>query len=846
MDASTNSTTSSTSLFGDSFLNFGLILIVASLTIFCGFEWIGAGNQDEGFATFLIHYGLFFLFFLGIMARRNPETKKRVKFSRLDYNILLLILGNISAYALNRILPVFYESVDWLTAYLVLLNGALLFFAIRKERAPDVVNHLMVAIIGSGVLFSIYQAIYIFPIYGFTVMSFWFFGISLHALIPIWYFFISIKVLKKYTAASNLYQYAIIAGITIPALLTMGFAFRFHQVNQQFQLAYAQEKSPFYNQDLPAWVNASKDIPTGRMTERVLKSGIYYNVLRDDHFAFGIDGIGRMNVKMKHDPLIVVGALVSGSLEIPRTERSRLLKTMYNQRHETDPRLWRGDNLSTSSIETNVRIYPAYRLAYTEKNLTINNNNSWKNNQQEALYSFYLPEGSVVTSASLWIEGEEQKAILTTRAKADSAYQTIVGRERRDPLLLHWQEGNRISVRVFPCTPKADRKFKIGITSPLEFDGEQLTYQNIDFEGPNWQFANETIRVKADDEPTGFSAALGFYEKEGYWEYEGRYRPDWTVSCDALPLNTTPFYFDGQAVQLTEWHPKLDRFQPKKIYLDLHNGWSKRTINRLMDTHPEAEFYVYNNRFIQLNSKNKKSLLNKLLGHNYSLFPFYDLPQEDDLLVVTHQGRLSPALDDLKKTEFYKKTSLGLSERENTIPVFHIGTNPTPYLKTLRELRFLHYVEGEERQLNKYLEQYTFPQDNEKNYQVYLRPAKVQLTKTPVPNPPASTAPDHLWRLYAYNNVMRGIGRDYFRKDQPWQKQIEEAEAAYVVTPISSLVTLETQVDYDRFDIKRSDKTLGNANLGGGGAVPEPYEWMLIIFGLLMAGWVWIGKFTGR
>lgn len=816
------------------------------MTIFCGVEWVGTGNEENMFGAFILHYGFFLVFFFGLLLRRDPEKGKRVRFSRLNYNILLLILGNISAYALNRLLPVFYDSVDWLTAYLFIFNGALLFFAIRKEREPDVINHLLVAIIGSGLLFSIYQAFYIFPIYGFTAITFWFFGISLHALIPIWFIVISIKVLKKYAAVSNLYQYAIIAGITIPALLTMGFAYRFHQVNQQFKLAYAEEKSPFYNQDLPAWVNASKNISTGRMTERVLKSGTFYNVLRENHFALGIDGIGRMNVKMKHDPLIVVGALVSGSLDIPYSERTRLLKTMYNQRHETDPRLWRGDNLSTTSIETNVRLYPAHRLAYTEKNLTIQNDNSWVNNQQEALYSFYLPEGSVVTAASLWIEGEEQKAILTTRAKADSAYQTIVGRERRDPLLLHWQEGNRISVRVFPCTPKSERKFKIGITSPMDYDGEKLTYKNIDFEGPNWMLANETIQIKADDQPSGFSAALGFSEQDGYWRYDGRYRSDWSVSCDAVPLNTTPFYFDGQAVQLTEWTAKTTQFKAEKIYLDLHREWSKRTVNSLLKAHPDKEFYVYNNQFIKLDSKNKKDLLGRLLRHNYSLFPFYELPKEDNIIVITHQGLLSPALDDLKKTSFYKKTSQGLTDRKGAIPVFHIGSSPNPYLKTLRELRFLHYTEGSTKALNNYLKQNTFPKSNEDDNDVFLRPAKVQLTKTAAPNPVATTAPDHLWRLYAYNNVMRKIGRDYFRKDQHWQEQIEEAEAAYVVTPISSLVTLETQADYDRFDIKQSDKTLGNANLGGGGAVPEPYEWMLIIFGLLTAVWMWFGKIYGR
>jgi hypothetical protein len=52
---------------------------------------------------------------------------------------------------------------------------------------------------------------------------------------------------------------------------------------------------------------------------------------------------------------------------------------------------------------------------------------------------------------------------------------------------------------------------------------------------------------------------------------------------------------------------------------------------------------------------------------------------------------------------------------------------------------------------------------------------------------------------------------------------------ANVVSPISSLIVLETQNDYDRFDIKKDKDALDNADIHNDGAVPEPHEWMLII-----------------
>ena len=97
-----------------------------------------------------------------------------------------------------------------------------------------------------------------------------------------------------------------------------------------------------------------------------------------------------------------------------------------------------------------------------------------------------------------------------------------------------------------------------------------------------------------------------------------------------------------------------------------------------------------------------------------------------------------------------------------------------------------------------------------------------------------STAPDHLMRLFTYNNLMRKIGKDYFNTKKLGNQLIAQAEQAHVVTPVSSLIVLETQADYDRFDIKASKDGLKNASIKNAGAVPEPHEWLLIILSLLV------------
>lgn len=60
-----------------------------------------------------------------------------------------------------------------------------------------------------------------------------------------------------------------------------------------------------------------------------------------------------------------------------------------------------------------------------------------------------------------------------------------------------------------------------------------------------------------------------------------------------------------------------------------------------------------------------------------------------------------------------------------------------------------------------------------------------------------------------------------------------------MVTPVTSLVTLETKADYERFDIKSTQNlpSLGNAWSGGAGSVPEPHEWALIA---MLALGIWL------
>ena len=84
--------------------------------------------------------------------------------------------------------------------------------------------------------------------------------------------------------------------------------------------------------------------------------------------------------------------------------------------------------------------------------------------------------------------------------------------------------------------------------------------------------------------------------------------------------------------------------------------------------------------------------------------------------------------------------------------------------------------------------------------------------------------------MYAFGKVLEEQVK--IQNDSLVQNQyVNLAKDANIVTPISSLIVLETDEDYKNNGIEKNVDTLGNASINNDGAVPEPHEWLLIILG---------------
>jgi XrtN system VIT domain protein len=503
---------------------------------------------------------------------------------------------------------------------------------------------------------------------------------------------------------------------------------------------------------------------------------------------------------------------------------------MHDARHQAQERLWADDDLITEHINTLGRIWPQFGISYTEKVITVSNmahKDSWRGRQEEGVYTFHLPEGSVVTSLSLWIEGKEAKSILTTKQKADSAYKQIVGGERRDPSVLHWQEGNTISVRVFPVLAGESRKFKVGVTSPLTRENARMKYENIWFEGPSFSHATEEISLQFQQTPKDFISPAVFRPTSHLgFTRSGKYDPSWNIELADQPLSNEAFCFDGKQYNVRPYQKQYEAATLNTVYLDVNKSWTKDEFDSVCNALKGQQIFVFTNELVQVTKANRESLFNSLHELQFSLFPVYLIENANTSLLVSKSSAVSPNLKDLAHSGFLQhvKTSMQGGKK---LMFFNLGTTLSPYLRSLKEYRAFRYLHGMAGDLKNLVTKQQFIKDAENEDQVIIDNAELAIVQDSCTQ--SSAAPDHLMRLFAYNHIMRKMGPRFTEEEKDADMLIAEAQKAYVVSPVSSMVVLETQDDYKRFNIKDSRSSLHNASMKSKGAVPEPHEWALII-----------------
>jgi XrtN system VIT domain protein len=762
--------------------------------------------------------------------------KKEQRNSR-KHVLILWSIWIVGCFSLNKSIQIFYESTGWFSVMICVSIIVHCAFAWKEQIRSTFLRSMLYLFLSFSFIIWLYFSIYLLPMYPISTIALPFLGISLHTFVPL---FTSILLLKILYDSWKIEKKAIIFAFCSIGVCIIVFVTTYYSKAYQIQ-SYKADAFVTKTDDLPIWVRLAQRIDDGWVTERVLKSNLIYQKVASDWSFSPFDN--NLHELLQHDPLVLIASIVSPDLDIDQQERIKIIESRFDARHNTQERLWSGENLSVSNVITQTKIYPQYRLAYTEKTISIHNSNKdspWRT--EEALFTFFVPEGTAVTSLSLWINGREEKGILTTQSKADSAYKTIVGIENRDPSVIHWQEGNRLIIKVFPCTPKENRRFKVGFTSPLKYekDRNSLIYNNIYFKGPSLEGTDENVYVE-------FDKPMNKVNSSRYWDessnikiqHHGEYEADWNLSFEAPKLSESTFQFQGKNYQLLNYISDNEAVSWDKIYLDIDKYWEKNEVEKILKMAQNKSVMVWNDEWITLTNQNLDMQFEELTKQEFSLFPVTKIKNPEKALLITKSASNSPILQDLGDSNLMKS----FKEYQQVSPIrTFVLEGLSPYLKTLKELRIIRCVEGSWQNLEAHIRDNSFPKDIENQSVIKIDNAGFSIQETQKITP--EKAPDHLLRLFAYNQVLSQIGHAYFYKNTLEENLINTASLGNVVTPISSMIVLETQADYDRFDVKKSKNGLDNATLKKSGAVPEPHEWALI--GIVCLIMIYHFKFRNR
>ncbi|UPK72645.1 XrtN system VIT domain-containing protein [Chitinophaga filiformis] len=817
--------------FKDKIYCTGLILLLITLIIYLIPNQL---SRQETLTWFFLNHTITVGYFLSLWfsgrLRRGREG--------LHPFFLFLLMFLISAYALNRFFPVFEASATWFAVTIILCSLNYIAFAFIRV-APVPVRMVMFFLLGMSLCCYLYMTIYVLPVTVLGLLAFFFFGISLHALVPLLFFLYSIRLFRRSHARQRPYKLAFWSGIGITVLIVLVYTVLWRMNVVQMSREYNRWSHQMSDTYLPAWLHVAAHITPNPITEKALKAEMVYTTANNWERNFLNFGSSfNWDETRKHDPLVMIASTLCGFSGMADEDRIHILKALYDSRYQAEERLWSGDDLQTTHVQTSARIWPRLRVAYTEKTVSVKNSlaTMWANSE-EAIYIFHLPEGAVVSSLSLWINGKEEKGILTTKAKADSAYRTIVGVENRDPSVVHWQEGNTITVRVFPVMSNEERQFKLGITSPLSLEHRALVYRNIYFDGPSTAGTGEDVDISFETPPADLQRSGMFSKgKDGHLVASGSYRADWQVSFKDEGLVHQLFSANDKVFSVAPYRKELAAAEISDVYLDINNTWSKQEYNSLLALLGHKRIWVNVDEMMeQVTDGNRSDLFEQAAKSRFSLFPFFQISEPATAMVITKGIVNSPSVDDLENSRFMQELKQWLAGGQHVM-LYNLGGELSPYLRTLKECRTFRYDQGDMATLKELLDARRFPASIENDQRIVIEDAGMIINETP--GTEVSTAPDHLQRLFAYNHIMRAMGPRLLTRGEESDTLVAEAAASYIVTPLSSLVVLEKQADYDRFNIKDSNNSLKNASLKGKGAVPEPHEWALIVIGLLLIAYL--------
>ena len=424
------------------------------------FRYVDSPGEHSMFVLYIISLLLFLFFIIRsvylVVARKHKRWKKYRFLWEVPITIICPFVGLMLNASFSGVFGDFYSYWFYILA---VVNGLLLCLPNTKCK---VFRLLLFA--GRCICFSytLYFFIVFLPFLPLSIPIIVLFGAGLLMLAPIILFVIHINKLSydftflKRFYAVKLLQVIILAGfLIIPTIITLSYLSDKKTLNEALSYVYTPDYSKKYNINKNSLSRTIQAIESNRKRNDFLFEGTtpylssYYQWLVLDNLTLSNSKISTLKSIFK-----------GGYFEIDNRD------------------IIRNEGVSISDISTN-SVYEN-GMWRTWVNLEITNNGT---NSNEYSTILNLPDGCWISDYYLYVGDRKEPGILAEKKSAMWIFSQIRD-TNRDPGILYYLTGNRVSFRVFPFFDDEIRKTGIEFLhkEPLtiSFDGHLVALGNID------------------------------------------------------------------------------------------------------------------------------------------------------------------------------------------------------------------------------------------------------------------------------------------------------------------------------------------------------------------------------
>jgi XrtN system VIT domain protein len=761
---------------------------------------------------------------------------------------------------------VLFPEFTFRTTLLLWIVFIALFMSIFRRHLPGVALVILLVLNVTGIFACLPFVMNMMPFMLFGWI-FIFVGIGVFPYSPIIglaaFVAASVKMAQTLRESHSFKYYrAGIASIVITLLFTVAysglFLYRWRSISDSFVSAEGSAVHEAIDADLSPEIRAAKYLTADHVLEMYMKTN---NRSLDSIFDFlpGRQG--------NYDLFGSTASLIFSDYPSPRAEtRESLMNLIFRTDYTAYESIWGYKNTYTSEIRTRVQLFPAIRAAYVESVLTVRNSSD---QQEEAIYTIHVPEGSAASRLGLWINGKEESSRLTLKSKAQRAYHQIVNVESRDPSILEWRDGSRYRLKVFPIPPRGFRTVRVGFTVPLAAVDGELLFTPVRFEGPGMERAKSSIAVdlftdmdrgKITFENISFDEALVSDGSQRSLSYKGPIIDHWKIHLGEAGRIEGVFVHGGFEYEAhrVAFASKSVNIRQIFIVLDASKNPDEwiAFYKKIANERPEgSSVYLVGDRlYYSKDINNIEKYINSTELPNFNLFPYYRLKDPEHSLVISSAEEHSLTYGELSGTEFYRRSENFFSGTRSAVLTAITGKKSPAYLKSLEETgRIFITARGEDR-IGRLLK--------ERSFTVVERDADLMpvagtdiAIKRSRSNEIRKSGEEssHLMRLFTYARVNHDLGRRALFSDADHPDLYRMVRSSNIVSPISSLIVLESENDYQRFDIKKNQKgDLAQAKIASIdaddsplGMVPEPEEYALLALLLLLFAFIYRKRIIG-